>query len=386
MKKNVFKGLLTMCAFAAAFTSCSKENNEIPNPDKNTRSVFMKMDLPAVTRAVETSASGTTATATDLHLYFHDGTNIVKYVAITATSSPNIGQLSSGAQIADVPASATKVTIYGNKPNSVSLPSAGTLASLKNTEIEILTQSTIANVLLKSEDKDLTTYTTGGTPAPSWAGGIQSGDKYAEVEIIPTVARIEIEGLQVKMPTKVASFTLKGIYLNNFYEKFKLSGDVSSLSLTNYGATPTAYASGQGLYTSGNNGKLFEEPNTPASSTPLGVSAGASNFWAYQVAPNPAAVANDQLQILFKLGALASTPSSGITLPSDDQFLTVRGFLDKTTNLPVTIEAGKIYTIEKNDFTFDETNLTTVPNTNAVGVWLKVTVKAWTVVPVKPNL
>ena len=49
-------------------------------------------------------------------------------------------------------------------------------------------------------------------------------------------------------------------------------------------------------------------------------------------------------------------------------------------------EKGKIYTISKADFTFDESNLSTIPNTSAVSVWLKVTVKAWTVVPVKPNL
>lgn len=386
MKKNVFKSFLTMCALAATFAACSNEN-DVPNVEKNTRSVFMKMDLPVVkpmTKAVETTASGTTATATDLYLYFHDGTNILKHVAITTASSPSIVQLAAGAQIADVPTAATKVTIYGNKPTGVSLPTAGTLASLKSTEIEIVSQSTIANVLLKSDDVTLTDYT--GVGAPGWASGIQSGDKYAEVEMIPAVARIEVEGLQVKTPTKVATFTLKGIYLNNFYEKFKLDGDVASLSLTNYGVTPTAYALGQGLYTVGNNGKLFEEPNTPASGATLEVTAGASNFWAYQVAPNPATAANDQLQLIFKVDNLTATPSSGITFPAGEQFLTVRGFVDKTTNLPVKIEAGKIYTIEKGDFTFDETNLTTVPVVTAVGVWLKVTVKAWTVVAVKPNL
>ena len=50
------------------------------------------------------------------------------------------------------------------------------------------------------------------------------------------------------------------------------------------------------------------------------------------------------------------------------------------------MQKGKIYTISKADFTFDESNLSTIPNTSAVSVWLKVTVKAWTVVPVKPNL
>ena len=56
------------------------------------------------------------------------------------------------------------------------------------------------------------------------------------------------------------------------------------------------------------------------------------------------------------------------------------------SHISMTLEKGKIYTISKADFTFDESNLSTIPNTSAVSVWLKVTVKAWTVVPVKPNL
>ena len=384
MKKSLLS-VFTMVAMAAAFSACSNDDKEVTDENGDVKSVFMKMELPAVTRAAEPSAAGTTATATDLHLYFHDGTNIMKCVTITSTSTPSIAQITSGAQITDVPAAATHITIYGNKPSSVSLPSAGTLVSLKSTEIEILTQGSIAGVLLKSDDVMLSTYST-GTPAPAWAGGIQDGDKYAEVDIIPAVARIEVEGLQVKMPTKVAAFTLKGIYLNNFYERFRLDGDVSTFSLTNYGANSNNYVQGQGLYTVSNNGKLYDEPSTAASGSPLEVTAGGTNRWAYQVVPNAATVANDQLQIIFKLDGLSTIPGAGITFPVGAQFLTVRGFLDKTTNAPVKIEAGKIYTIEKGDFTFDESNLTTVPVVTAVGVWLKVTVKPWTVVAVKPNL
>ena len=65
--------------------------------------------------------------------------------------------------------------------------------------------------------------------------------------------------------------------------------------------------------------------------------------------------------------------------------MTVRGFKDNAGKI-VKLEKGKIYTISKTDFEFDESRLSTVPNTNAVGVWLKVTVKPWTVVAVKPNL
>ena len=95
--------------------------------------------------------------------------------------------------------------------------------------------------------------------------------------------------------------------------------------------------------------------------------------------------ANEQLQLVFKLSNLAAKAGSSVNFGTGDQFITVRGFKDGSGNI-VELEKGKIYTISKADFTFDESNLSTIPNTSAVSVWLKVTVKAWTVVPVKPNL
>ncbi|MGI6864256.1 hypothetical protein ACMYZ8_12320 [Bacteroides sp. KG156] len=383
MKKNVFKGLLTMCAFAAAFTSCSKENNEIPNPGENdTKSVFMKMDLPAVTRAVEQPVTGT-ATVNNLHVYFHDNTNILKYVNVTSSTSITIANLTAGAKIADVPASATHVTIYGNIPSGTSLPTGGTLASVKAVEIGITSQSTITDVVLGGADKALSTYS--GGVAPSWAAGISDGDKYAEVEIAPAVARIEIAGL--KAGGNVTAFTLEGIFVNNFFEKFKLEGSTVGAK-TQYGADATKYAANAPatLYTTANSGKLFDQPNAVAAGSPLAAAptGGAAPRWAYQVVPFNDADVNQQLQLIFRLKDLAAT---GVTFPpAAPQFLTVRGFKDAGTGVPVQIEAGKIYTISQNDFEFDESDLTTVPNTTAVGVWLKVTVKAWTVVPVKPNL
>lgn len=381
MKKNVFKGLLTMCAFAAAFTSCSKENNEIPNPGENdTKSVFMKMDLPAITRAVGQPVTGT-ATVNNLHVYFHDNTNILKYVNVTASTSITIANLTAGAKIADVPTSATHVTIYGNIPSGTSLPTGGTLASVKAVEIGITSQSTITDVVLGGADKVLSTYS--GGVAPGWAAGISNGDKYAEVEIAPAVARIEIEGL--KAGGNVTAFTVGGIFVNNFFEKFKLDGSAVGAKVQN-GADATKYAENAPatLYTTANKEKLFDLPNVVAAGLEAVPTGGASPRWVYQVVPNDNNTdVNEQLQLVFRLKDLAAT---GVTFPAGDQFLTVRGFKDAATDAPVKIEAGKIYTISKANFEFDESDLTTVPVTNAVGVWLKVTVKAWEVVPVKPNL
>ena len=88
---------------------------------------------------------------------------------------------------------------------------------------------------------------------------------------------------------------------------------------------------------------------------------------------------------MFKLSDVGADPASGVVFPGGPQFLTVRGFKNNAGQI-VKLEKGKIYTISKANFKFDESNLTTVPNTTAVGVWLKVTVKPWEVVTVKPNL
>lgn len=382
-RKNILRNLLTACALVATTVACSNKNDA---PDLNsTKSVFMKLDLPVASssRAVEAPVSASAATVNNLHIYFHDGTNILKYVNVTTTTPVTITNLTSGTKIADVPAAATTVTVYGNIPSSASLPVGGTVAALKAIQLNITTQSTITDVVLNGADKTLSTYT--GSGAPTWAPGIQNGDKYAEVDIAPAVARVEIEGLATTATSAVDGFTLAGIFLNNFFEKFTLEGTAVATKIQ-YGATPANYDQGQGLYTVPNSGKLYDLPGTVASGNPKEVIAGAGQRWAYQVVPNSNDTdVNEQLQLIFRLRNLTAKSGSTVVFPVADQFITVRGFKDNSGNI-VKLEPGKIYTISKSDFTFDESDLTTVPVTSAVGVWLKVTVKPWVVVPVKPNL
>ena len=206
------------------------------------------------------------------------------------------------------------------------------------------------------------------------------------MELGPAVARVDIEGLATTASSAVDGFTLEGIYVNNFFEKFNLAGTVVGTKVQ-YGATPAAYAQGQGLYTPANAGKLFDQSAVAATGIPKEViPPTAGQRWAYQVVPNGNSTdANEQLQLVFKLSNLAAKAGSSVNFGTGDQFITVRGFKDGSGNI-VELEKGKIYTISKADFTFVESFLSTIPNSSAVSVWLKVTVKAWTVVPVKPNL
>lgn len=379
-----------MCTLAVTLASCDNEN-EVPEAPQKTGNVFMKLNLgqKADTRVNEAPlATGTTATVNSLHVYFYKDSDksIQKYLKVDNTTTPSITDLTTGAQIADVPAVADKVLVRGNVPTSMSLPTSGLITGVENMEVEVTTQNDKGNILLEHLAASILTYAGGGaTPI----GGMQNGDKYAEIELKPAVARIEVEGLQVANGTAISSFSLDGIYLTNFYQKMKM-GDGSSVTKIQYGADQTKYdenAVGT-LYTTANKEKLFEKFVSPlgASGNPLAVVCTPStNRWAYHVFANDATTANDQLQLVFKLSNLQASAGSGLAFPAGHQFLTVRGFKDNAGNI-VKLEKGKIYTISKTDFTFDESKLSTVPNTNAVGVWLKVTVKPWTVVAVKPNL
>lgn len=391
MKKNVFKSLLTVCAFAAAFASCSNENNDIPNVGKDTKSVFVKLDLnqKPQTKAVEAPINnGTKAQVSELHVYFYKDSDksIQKYLKINGASTPSLTDLTTtGAQISDVPAAADRVLVRGNVPSSITLPTSGLITAVENLEINITTQNDKDNILLGHTAVTIQTY--GGGVAP--IAGMQNGDKYAEVTLEPAVARIEVEGLQAQGAV-INGFQLEGIYLTNFFEKLKM-GDGSSIApKIQYGADATKFDENAAttLYTTANKGKLFDKfaAALAASGSPLEVTPTPSTYrWAYHAFENDATAANDQLQLIFKLSSVTTNPGSGVTI-AGTQFLTVRGFKDSGTGNIVKLEKGKIYTISKADFKFDESNLTTVPNTNAVGVWLKVTVQPWTVVPVKPNL
>lgn len=148
------------------------------------------------------------------------------------------------------------------------------------------------------------------------------------------MARVEIEGLATTASSAVDGFTLEGIYVNNFFEKFNLAGTVVGTKVQ-YGATPAAYAQGQGLYTPANAGKLFDQSAVAATSIPKEViPPTAGQRWAYQVVPNGNSTdANEQLQLVFKLSNLAAKAGSSVNFGTGDQFITVRGFKDGSGNI-----------------------------------------------------
>ena len=386
MKKNLFKSLLTMCALGAIFAACSNENEKSVVNNGEKTSAYLQLDLRGKTRAIETPFGANAATVTSLQLYFHDGTNVLKTLSVTNSSTPNIAQLQTGVKITDIPANATKVTVFGNIPTSVSVPTSGTIASVKNTIIEISTQTTASNVLLRGNDADLALVSTYPSPTPPWLSTADGNDKYAEVTIAPAFSRIEIEGIMSDATSPITAYKLEGVFLTNIFTALKLDGTVHGSKETN-ASDPSKYAQdivgGTPQYKSSEDGLLHQwtQTNATVSGSSYEVTAGIGKVWGFQVVPNDATNGNDQLQIVLRLSSVTAT---GYTF-SGDKFITVRGFKNSADQI-IKLEPGKIYSISKADFTFDHNNLNAVPVTSAVSVWLKVTVKPWEVVTVKPNL
>ncbi len=387
MKKNLFS-LLAMAALAVVFTACS-QNEELSSSDQ--KSVFVKLDIGQVTRAIQAPFGPNAATVNSLRIYFHNGTSILKMVSVTSTTTPNITNLIAGTKISDVPSGATQVTVLGNLPASIlsSVPTSGTIASVKSALINVTTQTTAADVLLTGVDGSL--QPASGAGVPSWITGASTGDLYAEITIKPAFARVEIEGMKTKTSSAITAYKLKGIFLNNIYDEMQLGGTLpAGATLKNNGPDATKFlqdvVGGNPVYASTSPGILHDWYSTPTpgvSATGGGfqVTAGTNQRWAYQVIPNDATDKNKQLQIIIRLSDIIAT---GLTY-TNDQFLSIRGFKDASNN-DVKIEAGKIYTISTADFEFDENNITDTPVTEGVGVYLKVTVTPWSPVAVKPNL
>ena len=153
MRKIFLKSLLTICTLVVTLASCNNEN-DVPEVPQKIGNVFMKLNLgqKADTRANEAPlAAGTTATVNSLHIYFYSNgdQSIQKYLRVDNTTTPSITDLTTG-----------------------------------------------NNILLDHLAASIQTYAAGGGAAP--IVGMQNGDKYAEIELEPAVARIEIEGLQAR--------------------------------------------------------------------------------------------------------------------------------------------------------------------------------------------
>jgi hypothetical protein len=215
---------------------------------------------------------------------------------------------------------------------------------------------------------------------PVAVGDPVSGLATANVKISPLYARIEFVG--VKGLNHIESFDVAGVYLDNYYSVFSMTGEAKG-SLHSNGSAKTFPAGWFG--------------DAGPWNAPTGVTAGPG--WAYHAAPaaKVPSIIVELKNLTFKYDNGSGTPTTTAPVITDSRFLTVASYNNKTGGTPYTgqFERGKIYKISL--LTFDhvysddsnDDNDDVVPDTpNPTSVTLKavVTVENWAPVELSPNL
>jgi hypothetical protein len=393
--KSKFLNLTIAAALllAASLTGCTRE--EINNEDAP-RVMLLKVSR-ATTRAAGAPVTSSTTVALKApgHVFFvtSSGT-IVKKLEIKADGTANeytaatpdqvtSAQLTaaSGVQIENVPASASRVHVFGTVPSTFSSITPGT-----NISEYVEAAVSVGNVYKSDGSVDNVILAGSG----SIVATVTPGEFTTTVQVSPAAGRVELA--KVSVADEIASFTVAGVYVNYYYDVLGVNGKDLGSGITNFennGSTEANYAGTSAKYT----GKpaLHDEPSS-ANSVSGAVTFGAGKSLAYNLlAPNftPSFVTSpDKYFPHLVLKITNVVPKDGTlsaTYTGKTWYITVTSVaLAADLTAPLAFEAGKVYNI--GDLSFGLGDLTDKPEPDVKKVRVKVTVKTWEQVNVVPGL
>lgn len=274
----------------------------------------------------------------------------------------------------NVPGDVAKVYILANVPESG-----------ETTEDNIRKQTTLDGVkalnIQVTDQKTYTSVTMDGLGNVSKKADGGDNEKEVTVNLKVFCSRLEIPSLTAS--GDITSFKVKGIYVSHFYKQVPLTEEVAAGQLYKY------TDAGKGDYSStysmladvddGSNG-LGEGTGTTT------VTAGSgSEVWAYQFIPGASGAGREGIRVVIALSDITGSTGSY----SGTQYLNIRGLVANTNSdpnpTPMSLERGKIYNMGAN-LTFDEGDLSPVPNPDDISLTVKITVTPWGVETVKPIL
>lgn len=240
--KNLFKSALVACAAIGLMASCSKTGTETENEGrKDGEGVFVQLlSDKAGVRGVGKHVGEISAVLNDGTIYFLNGVGgIVDYVTLKSGANTNdaydagtktigLTKAAAGFMVENLPASVNTVFIAGNLTNAaISYPTSGNISQLK-TEHQM-------HVRTQYDDADPAHGVN--KVALSGSAGIlatgTAGEYTSSVVVRPLAARLEIARLTGA--GRIKSFTLKGIYINNFHRYSGIEGMVVSAPIFNGG-------------------------------------------------------------------------------------------------------------------------------------------------------
>ncbi len=399
------KKLFLMAAAAATILASCVENSVAPTPEggKTSISVSLSFDSSSATRALDTwSNNSSSRIISDVldngYIYVLDNNQIVYREEIanltledgtTPNTTPNtttqiLGEgLGEDGEALLFPSTAT-VYVLANIPSNINNP-----ANFMDMDELAAAVSTISYGSGTNTDYSKPAMgNVGGTVVRLTEIDNDAKTATAAVSINPLYTRVELKG--VKGKNWVAGFDLVGVYLDNYYTGFTMTGKLVSEPLYDNGQDPSI---GDKVAS----GWFGDNLTTPKEWLAPGAAIGpdddvttttkVENAWAYNLA------AGNIPRIIVQIDNLKVFPddseadgeqpdedaASGDWDDNDNEFITVKKF-KKVNGIELTaLERGVIYQIEAIEF--DSTNVGETPNIKDLEVTAVVEVIDWAIQP-----
>lgn len=382
MKKIKVWLMMALCAVIASCTANEEEGLGM----NDSQTIVLRIGAAADTKAVETPGTGSDkATLTNGYMFFATEKGAIRrcYKLLeSGKGSTNIAKLEilvsditgvDGYTFDNVPGDVAKVYILANVPETgetaeATIRSKTTLDAVKALNIQVTDQKTYASVTMDGL----------GNVSKKSDGG--DNEKEVTVNLQVFCSRLEIPSLTAS--GDITSFKVKGIYVSHFYKQVPLTEEVVAGQLYKY------TDAGKGDYSSTYSMLADVEDSDGAGigeTSGTTVSAGASKAWAYQFIPGASGAGREGIRVVIALSDITGTSGTY----EGTQYLNIRGLVandnDDPNPAPMSLVRGKIYNMGAN-LTFDEGDLSPVPNPDDISLTVKITVTPWGVETVKPIL
>jgi hypothetical protein len=287
---------------------------------------------------------------------------IVRHFEITGRSSGIVTDRNSGVinraeldkafTITEVDASVTQIAIAGNTAGNYRM---GSFANMNRRLIDVFSQQSANSV------------NTIGVGRLRLSPVLDNGSQVYNcvINVVPTVARIEIT--DITGADNIASFSVEGIFVNNFYVQGHVSGEMLT-NLSNRRGLPTnninnfTPTSTPGLlnHWHGTGTGSLASVDTPRFGGRFPVaSPGAGNVWSFQIFAEPQnsnSTPTEFPDIVFRIGDIQLKDGTSVT---GSRLVVLRDFIHQSANAGrLGMHAGNVYHIPAQSIIFGNEILT----------------------------
>lgn len=377
MKKIKVWLMMALCAVIASCTANEEEGLGM----NDSQTIVLRIGSAADTKAVGDPGTVSGTSLKNGYLFFvnkngairrcykllDDGSSSAENLQITVGDIQKPG----GYTFNNVPGDISQVYILGNVPES-----GGT------TETNIRSKTTLTGVqAIKIQVTDQTDF-SGVTM--DGIGNVEGEGTTKTVTVNLTVLCSRLEIPSLKAGGDIKSYKVKGVYVSHFYTQMPLNETVSGddlIKLTtenkndNYNASTGTYKCMADINDSGWEG---------ANGTPLSPAMG--DVWGYQFIPGKSG-GRVGIRVVIELSDITSNTEDQTY--SGTQYLNIRGLVTSDPGTadpkPMDLVRGKIYSMGTN-LTFDEGDLSPIPNPEDIKLTVTVKVNDWIPETVYPIL